>query len=146
MGPYANDFRLKVVRAYERGEGSQRQLAQVFGVSLSFIHDLLQRYRRTGSVQPEPHGGGNPGKIVPHRSTVAQLHHHSPDASLAERGAQLATAVQLHVSRATMSRTLRGLGLTRKKRLSGPPSKIPLKDGGRALHTKKPSKPLQRTH
>ena len=37
MGPYSTDFRLKVVRAYERGEGSQRQLARVFGVSLGLL-------------------------------------------------------------------------------------------------------------
>ncbi len=56
MGPSSTDFRLKVVCASERGEGSQRQLARVFGVSLGFIQGLLQRYRRTGSVQPQPHG------------------------------------------------------------------------------------------
>jgi len=50
MRPYSKDFRLKVVREYERGEGSQRDLARLFGVSLSFIQDLLQRYRQTGSV------------------------------------------------------------------------------------------------
>jgi transposase len=48
MRPYSTDFRLKVVRAYEHGEGSQRDLARIFGVSLSFIQDLLQRYRQTG--------------------------------------------------------------------------------------------------
>jgi hypothetical protein len=36
MRPYSTDFRLKIVRAYERGEGSQRQLARVFGVSRAF--------------------------------------------------------------------------------------------------------------
>jgi transposase len=35
MRPYSNDFRLKIVRAYERGEGSQRDLARLCGVSLS---------------------------------------------------------------------------------------------------------------
>ena len=107
MGPYSNDFRLKIVYAYKRGEGSQRQLARVFGVSLSFIQDLLQRYRRTGSVKPEPHGGGNPGKIVSHRTTVQHLHRQHPDASLAEQCARLAATTQVHVSRTTMSRTLR---------------------------------------
>jgi transposase len=142
MGPYSNDFRLKVVRAYERGEGSQRHLARVFGVSPSFIQDFLQRHRRTGSVQPEPHGGGNPGKIVAYRSTVEQLHRHSPDASLAESCAQLATMVQVQVSRTTMSRTLRQLGLTRKKRHSGPQSKRPVKARMHAPPTRRSSTPL----
>ena len=37
MRPYSSNFRLKVVRAYERGEGSQRDLARLFGVSVSCI-------------------------------------------------------------------------------------------------------------
>lgn len=58
MGPYSTDFRLKVVRAYEAGRGAQRQLARLFGVSLNFVQDLWKRYRRTGPVEPKPHGGG----------------------------------------------------------------------------------------
>jgi transposase len=115
MRPYSNDFRLKVVRAYERGEGSQRDLARLFGVSLSFIQALLQRYRHTGIVAPKPHGGGNPGKIKPYLRVVPQLHHQQPDASLAERCEQLASAAPVHVGRATLPRALKQLGLTRKK-------------------------------
>jgi transposase len=123
MGPYSTDFRLKVVRAYERGAGSQRQLAQVFGVSLGFIQGLLQRYRRTGRVEAKPHGGGNPGKIGRHAALVERLHGQQPDASLAEKCEQLVAAGGVRVSRTTMSRALRRLGLTRKKRHSGQRSK-----------------------
>lgn len=123
MRPYSTDFRLKVVRAYERGECSQRDLARLFGVSLSFVQGLLQRYRRTGRVDPAPHGGGNPGKLGPYLSVVAQLHHQQPDASLAERCEQLATKVRVHVGRSTMHRALDRLGLARKKRLSMLPNK-----------------------
>lgn len=132
MRPYSTDFRLKVVQAYERREGSQRDLARLFGVSLSFVQDLLQRYRRTGSVEPAPHGGGNPGKLGPYLSVVQQLHQQQPDASLAERCEQVATQVRVHVGRSTMHRALDHLGLTRKKRRSMPPNKIPRKGGKRA--------------
>lgn len=125
MRPYSTDFRLKVVQAYERREGSQRDLARLFGVSLSFVQDLLHRYRRTGSVDPAPHGGGNPGKIGPYLSVVQQLHHQQPDASLAERCEQLATKVRVHVGRSTMHRALDQLGLTRKKRRSMLPNTTP---------------------
>jgi transposase len=116
MRPYSNDFRLKVVRAYERGEGSQRDLARLFGVSLSFIQELLHRYRHTGSVAPKRHGGGNPGKIKPYLSVVQQLHQQQPDASLTERCEQLAAIAPVHIGRTTMHRALKQLGLTRKKR------------------------------
>lgn len=129
MGPYSTDFRLKVVRASERGAGSQRQLARVFGVSLGFIQGLLQRYRRTGSVQPQPHGGGNPSKIRSQDTLVARLHAQQPDASLAEKCARLAVESGGSVSRATMSRALQRLGRTHKKRRSAPRSKIRPKAG-----------------
>ena len=58
MRPYSNDLRLRVVQAYENQEGSMRQLAARFRLSLSCGRDLLTRYRTTGSVAPKPHGGG----------------------------------------------------------------------------------------
>ena len=110
MRPYSSDFRLKVVRAHERGEGSQRDLARLFGVSLSFVHDHLQRYRRTGSVEPKPHGGGNPGKLGPYLGIVQDLHHQQPDASLAERCERLAATAAVQVERTTMHRAPKHLG------------------------------------
>lgn len=121
MRAYSGDFRQKVVQAYEAGRGSQRALAQLFGVSLSFIQELLQRYRATGSVAPKPHGGGKPSKVRPYLAEIARWHTEQPDASLAERCAQLAKPVP--VSRMTMSRALERLGLRRKKRPFAPPSK-----------------------
>ena len=136
MRPYSTDFRLKVVRAYERGEGSQRVLARLFGVSLSFVQALLHRYRATGSVEPKPHGGGNPGKIGPYLSVVQQRHHQQPDASLVERCEHLATTAQVQVGRTTMHRALKQLGLTRKKR----PSTLPNKTRKRDAKPVRPSK------
>ena len=127
MRPHSTDFRLKVVRAYEHGEGSQRDLARLFGVSLSFVQGLLHRYRQTGSVAPRPHGGGNPGKVRPYLGLIQHLHQQPPDASLAERCEGLAAAAPVRVGRTTMLRVLRQLGLTRKKRLSTRQNRTPLK-------------------
>jgi transposase len=137
MRAYSTDFRQKVVQAYETRRGSQRALAQLFSVSLSFVQELLQRYRQTGSVEPKPHGGGNPGKVVRHLAEVARLHAQQPDASLAERCDQLAESVQVRVSRMTMSRALERLELTRKKRRSMPPNRTPMKGA-------KPGRPTRR--
>jgi transposase len=123
MRAYSTDFRQKVVQAYEAGRGSQRTLAGRFGVSLSFVQELLQRYRQTGSVAPKPHGGGKPSKVAPHGAEIARLHSEQPDASLAERCEQLAKTAHVRVSRMTMSRAVERLGLTRKKRPFVPPSK-----------------------
>jgi transposase len=132
MRPYSTDFRRKVVHAYERGEGSQRELARLFGVSLSFVHDLLRRYRQTGSVAPKPHGEGNPGKIGPYLGVVEQLHQQHPDASLTERCEHLAGIAPVHVGRTTMQRALKQLGLTRKKRRSRRQNRTPRPDAKHA--------------
>jgi transposase len=120
MRPYSNDLRLRVVQAYENHEGSMRQLAARFRLSLSCVRDLLTRYRITGSVAPKPHGGGSPAKLAPHgREALKILVSASPDATLKERRTQWATTQPVTVSQATISRALRKLGLPRKKNVSG---------------------------
>ena len=41
---YSLDLRKKVFSAWQAGEGSQRELAKRFNVSLSFVRDLSRRY------------------------------------------------------------------------------------------------------
>ncbi len=118
MKPYSTDFRLSVVRAYEGGQGSQRQLAQLFGVSLGFVQNLLQRYRHSGSVEPKPHSGGNPGKIRGHLEVVRELQQQEPDATLAEMCERVAAVLKVEVSATTISRGLQRLKLPRKKNVS----------------------------
>lgn len=59
MTPYSQDLRQRILETVERGEGSLRQIARRFLVSLSFVTRLLQLHRSTGSLRPRPHGGGN---------------------------------------------------------------------------------------
>jgi transposase len=52
MAAYSIDLRQKILQACERRLGSQRVLADLFGVSLSFVEKLLRRHRTTGSITP----------------------------------------------------------------------------------------------
>ena len=116
MQPYSRDLRLRVVHAYENREGSMRQLATRFQVSLSFVRDLMTRYRTTGDVHPKPHGGGAPAQLdAAGLDTVRALVQAHPDGTLQERCEQLAATQRIHLSQATMSRALTKLGLPRKK-------------------------------
>lgn len=63
MKAYSTDLRQKVIDAYNNKEGSQRQLAERFSVSLSFVQSLLKRFRNSGSFEPKPHGGGQSAKL-----------------------------------------------------------------------------------
>lgn len=116
MKPYSQDLRFRIVQAYERREGSMRQLATRFAVSLSCVCALITRHRATGSVAPKPHGGGYPAKLQPAGLEVVQgLVQAEPDATLKELCTRLHTATQVTVSRPTMSRLLRKLNWPRKK-------------------------------
>ena len=58
MRPYSLDLRQRVAQAVDRREGSLRQLAKRFLVSLSFITRLLALRRQTHSLAPRPHARG----------------------------------------------------------------------------------------
>ena len=61
---YSLDLRERVFGAWQRGEGSQPEIAARFGVSVSFVRDLSRRWRESGSVAPKPHGGGRAPSVA----------------------------------------------------------------------------------
>ena len=54
--PLSNDLRLRVVQAIEAGL-SRRSAAGKFDVSIAYAVRWYQRYKRTGSVEPDAIGG-----------------------------------------------------------------------------------------
>ena len=58
MGPYSMDLRERVAAAIDAGEGSQRQVAKRFRVSVSFVTRLVQRRRDAGTLAPKPRSCG----------------------------------------------------------------------------------------
>src|SRR4029078_5935586 len=58
MRAYSMDLRERVAAAVDEGDGSQRKIARMYRVSLSFVSRLLKRRRETGDLAPEPHRGG----------------------------------------------------------------------------------------
>src|SRR3954463_3340610 len=83
MRPYSTDLRERVAAAVDHQEGSLREIARRFRVSLSFVVRLLQRRRHAGTVESKPHGGGPAPVLGPddHRR-LAELIQEDPDASL----------------------------------------------------------------
>jgi transposase len=43
MKAYSNDLRRKIVSAYERGHRSQREVAELFGVSPATVRNFVRR-------------------------------------------------------------------------------------------------------
>jgi transposase len=119
--PYSVDLRERMVRAVEAG-ASRRATAAKFEVSPSCVVKLLQRWRRRGTLAPEPVRGGRRAKLADHAERVQALLAAAPDSTLVELQALLA-AEDIAVSPSAISRFLKACGLTRKKRPRTPPSR-----------------------
>lgn len=114
--PLSIDLRQRIIAAYEAKEGSQRQLAKRFKVSLSFIRDLRRHQRETGTVQPKPHGGGAVAKLRQEQlPLVTALVKAQPDALLAELCERFAGQTGVVVSVSTMQQAVSKLKLSVKK-------------------------------
>jgi transposase len=58
MRAYSQDLRERIVQALAAPEESQAEIAERVAVSLSFVEQLWQRWRTTGSCAARPHAGG----------------------------------------------------------------------------------------
>jgi transposase len=116
MAAYSIDVRQKILRACERPLGSQRRIADVFGVSLAFVEKVLRQHRTTGDIAPKPHAGGQKPRLDPAAQAVERrLVADHPDATLEEVCTRVAADRGVRVSVPTMCRVLRRLGLPRNK-------------------------------
>jgi transposase len=117
MKPYSRDFRWKIVETKQKTQDSNQQIAARFQVSYSFVRRLLKRYESTGSVEPNPHGGGKALKLNSQQiDVVTQLVEEDNDATLQQLCDPTEEKTGLKVSVPTMCRLLQRLELTRKKK------------------------------
>jgi transposase len=110
--PYSEDLRIRIVAAVEAG-ASRSAAARQFGVSISCAIKLLQRWRRTGSVAPEPRGR-KPYALADDEALVRELVATRPDMTLDELHAELGQR-GIRVGRSSIGRFLLARGLTLKK-------------------------------
>jgi len=113
---FSLDLRERVWRAYEQGSLSQPRVAEQFGVSASFVRDLVRRRRETGTLAPKPHGGGHPPALnekgLEH---LADALARKSDATLEELAREMRQRYKLSLSASAVRRALGWLRLTRKK-------------------------------
>ena len=79
MGPYSMDLRERVAAAIDEGEGSERQIAKRFRVSVSFVTRLLQRRRDAGTLAPQaPRRRAAAGPRFPRTGTTGDADRRAP--------------------------------------------------------------------
>jgi transposase len=125
--PYSEDLRRKIVQACERGTQSQREVAEFFNVSLSFVEALLSHYRRSGGeLVRQRHKSGR--RVLLDNACREQLRQwllEQSDLTLKELIGRLQASTGMVVSEPTMCRVLHQIGMRRKKRPSMPQNGTP---------------------
>ncbi len=111
---YSEDLRERAVAAYQRGEGSQREIAERFDVGQSTLSGWLRLLEERGTLTPgKP--TGRPRKLTPEQEElVPRLLERRNDLTLDELADDLAE-YEIDVSRQTVGRVLQRMGWTRKK-------------------------------
>lgn len=119
------DLRRKILLALEDGDKSQREVAELFHVSQSFVESFLRHVRRTGHLEPKPRVGGPLPRIDDNaRQRMRLWLAEQPDLTLEEVAARLQRECGIRACVSLVCRVLQKLGLPRKKRRSMRPSVI----------------------
>src|SRR5690348_7747249 len=111
--PLSNDIRKRLVKGVEGGMSCHAAAAR-FEVSISMVVKLHQRWKTTGSYEPQPVGGYRGHKLTAHRRLVEQLLTAKPDMTLMELKQRL-EALHLEVSKSAIDRFLNYLDYSYKK-------------------------------
>ena len=114
MKQYSADFRERLLRAIDAGL-SQAEAARLLGVVTSSIKRWRCQQRQTGSLAARPRPGRHRRIRSEDEAALLAQVAAAPDATLAEHCATWESATGVHLSTATMSRTLARLKQTHKK-------------------------------
>lgn len=117
MKPYPKELRVRVVDAVEQGEHSTSEIADLFGVGMTFVKKMLRLHRAGDDLEPRHGGGPEPSLKEPERELLREQVASQPDISLDELQKALVEKRNVSVSVSTISRALQELGLPRKKEL-----------------------------
>jgi transposase len=105
MNAYSKDLRLKTLAAIDRGI-PRKEVAELFGISLSTIKRWLKRRRQTGDVQTMRIPGRPAVKGAALRQWLPSQLNSNPDLTLREHCEAFLDEMGLEVSEATMSRNI----------------------------------------
>jgi transposase len=115
------DLRERILDSYDQEDLTRSQIAKRFRVSLGMVKKLIQQRRHTGDIGSLHHRcGRKPLILESHREQMSKLLGTKPDMTLKE----LREALGLECSLPAIHYVLHSMGLTYKKRLSEPASRI----------------------
>jgi transposase len=110
------DLRCRIVHACQSGELTQPEIADLFEVHLNTVEKLWRRWRTTGSMAAKPQAGGVKAHLAGLQSELRRLVAECSDHRLKDLVALIGKRYRVTTSVPVLSRTLKALGLPRKKR------------------------------
>jgi transposase len=121
MRPFTEDFRERIVAAYEAGEVSFEAIGRRFSVSGKVVAKLVRQKSELGTLAPLVHRRGRKAAVSGEKKEELQRHLQAhPDATVVER----MEALKLKCSEKTLWQTLRKMGWRFKKNRRVPASRI----------------------
>jgi transposase len=119
MTTLSQDLRERIVKAYDRGDGTRAQIAARYDVSLGMVKKLLQQRRNTGDIAARHrYSGAKPKITAQYQQQLARLVQDHPDMTLEE----LRDAIHISCTPQAIHYVLGRMGLPLKKRRCVPPS------------------------
>ena len=119
MKASSQDVRERVLRAVDQGI-PRSEMVRVLGVSLAIIGRYLKQRREMGHVHPKAIPARPSKKVTPLQAGLQAQLQAFPDATLSQHCPYWEQRSGMQVSRWSMSRAIKGLDWTRKKRRSEP--------------------------
>ena len=112
MRPFTEDFRERIVAAYETGGQSFAVIGRRFSVSDKVVGKLVRQKRELGTLAPQVHRRGRKPAVSDEKAVELREHlKNHPDATVLERR----EALGLKCSEKTLWQTLRKMGWRFKK-------------------------------
>jgi transposase len=115
---YSQDLRDRVIDAVKKSGMSRRAAARRYEISESIAVKWLERLERAGSREPVGHGGHRPSALMPHRDFLMAARAEKPAITLQGLCDRLLSECAVKADASMMSRFLRKIGVTFKKRRS----------------------------
>ena len=129
--PYSNDLRQKFFQAYDRGDGSLKDLAKRFGVSEDWAKKLSARRGKTGQIEIGAWRHGPQSRVTAAiREWMERQMRRQPDLTLRELQQRLEGEHRLQLSVGWIWNLLRRWGLRHKKNRSAPRSRTRARTSG----------------
>lgn len=117
--PLSMDLRERALTAYKRGEGTQAEVATLFGIGEATLRRWVRRDREMGSVAPVMDYARGPAPKTEHANleVLEELMRATPDATNAELAERMEARTGISVSAPTIRRAINLLGWSRKKQI-----------------------------